>query len=86
MRTQMDNYLSRHEDLYNEDMFWSIEVNRKKKRLNIPSCKTGLAFSIENFPERAMRLNNNQLPFGCHAWDKHLDFWRPVFKDMGFDI
>ncbi len=86
MRPQIEAYLKRTEHEFNEDMFWSIEVNRKKKILNIPSYKTGLRFSIENFPERALHVNNGQLPFGCHAWDKHVDFWRVAFKEYGYAI
>jgi hypothetical protein len=86
MRAEIDSYLSHTAHEYNEDMFWSIEVNRKKKILNIPSYKTGLKFSIENFPNRALELNNDQLPFGCHAWDKNPDFWRPIFEKYGYTI
>lgn len=86
MRDMAKTYLDRRVDLYNEDMFWSIEVNRKKRRLNIPGYKTALKFSIENFPERALKLNMGQLPFGCHAWDLHIDFWRPVFEKYGYTI
>jgi hypothetical protein len=71
---------------YNEDVFWSIEVNRKKKLLNIPDYKTALQFAFELAPERAYHINHNQLPFGCHAWDLQLDFWRPFFKDQGYEI
>ena len=86
MRDETDSYLNRTEHLFNEDMFWSIEVNRNKKRLNIPPYKTASKFSIENFPERALKLNKGQLPFGCHAWDLHVDFWRPFFEKSGYNI
>jgi len=86
MHDQIAAYLNRTEHLFNEDMFWGVEVNRKRKRLNIPAYKTALKFSIENFPERALKLNNGQLPFGCHAWDLYVDFWRPVFEKYGYTI
>ncbi|MBD1392884.1 DUF5672 family protein [Mucilaginibacter glaciei] len=86
MQPRMHDYLNRTEHQYNEDAFWSIEVNRKNKVLKIPSLKTGLKFSMELFPERAFQLNHNELPFGCHAWDKYPDFWRPVFNDYGYNI
>jgi hypothetical protein len=86
MRAQIAIYLKRNEHEYNEDMFWSIEVNRKKKQLSIPSYKTGLKFSIESFPERALQVNNGRLPFGCHGWDKQADFWRPAFEQLGYII
>ena len=86
MQARISTYLNRNEHQYNEDMFWGIEVNRKKKNINIPSYTTGLKFAVETFPERALKLNNNQLPFGCHAWDKYADFWRPVFQRYGYEI
>ncbi|QEC76385.1 DUF5672 family protein [Mucilaginibacter ginsenosidivorax] len=86
MRHKMDIYLTRHEHEFNEDIFWSIEVNRKRKLLKIPSWKAALKFSIEQPPARCIELNNNQLPFGCHAWDLYPDFWRPIFKTCGYQI
>lgn len=87
MQDKINFYLQQkgtHE--YNEDAFWSIEVNRKKKVLNIAPLKDGLKFAFESSPERALKLNHDQLPFGCHAWNLHTDFWRPIFKQYGFTI
>ncbi|MET3502292.1 hypothetical protein ABIC45_003916 [Mucilaginibacter rubeus] len=87
MKNQAKRYLSlSHDHYFNEDVFWSIEVNRKRKVLNIPSYKKATGFSIELFPERAIKINNNKLPFGCHAWDKNLDYWRPVIQNYGYEI
>ncbi len=86
MRTEMDRYIGRREDLYNEDTFWGVEANRRKKRLNVPSYKVGLKFSMEVYPARAFQINHGRFPFGCHAWDKHIDFWRPIFADFGYKI
>jgi hypothetical protein len=87
MKNQAKRYLSLSNDHYfNEDVFWSIEVNRKRKILNIPSYKKATGFSIELFPERAIKINDNKLPFGCHAWDKNLDYWRPVIQNYGYTI
>lgn len=69
---------------YNEDAFWSIEVNRKKKFLHIPDYKTAVGFAFELAPDRALKINHNQLPFGCHAWDRYLEFWRPYFVQEGY--
>jgi hypothetical protein len=71
---------------FNEDVFWSIELNRKKSRLKIPPAKKALQFAFETYPERALILNSNKLPFGCHAWDKNLDFWKPIFEKQGYTI
>ncbi|RYE27216.1 MAG: hypothetical protein EOP45_01930 [Sphingobacteriaceae bacterium] len=86
MQPKIHFYLSSNNFHYNEDAFWSIEVNRKKRILNIPFYKTALKFAFEFHPERAYNLNHQQLPFGCHAWDKQVDFWRPIFKKYNFII
>jgi hypothetical protein len=76
----IEYYNSQSDHRFHEDVFWSIEVNRKKRELKIPGYKKALQFAFENSPERCLKLNNNNLPFGCHAWDKHLDFWKPFLK------
>ncbi|MGI4750976.1 MAG: DUF5672 family protein [Janthinobacterium lividum] len=86
MKSSIDFYLSQTAYQYNEDSFWSIEVNRKEKVLNIPTWKVGLKFAFETYPEKAYFLNKQILPFGCHDWDKYLDFWRPIFKLYNYNI
>ncbi|KAB7730164.1 hypothetical protein F5984_13365 [Rudanella paleaurantiibacter] len=73
---------------YNEDVFFSIEVNRYWPHLRIPNFRTGLRFAVEFYPERAVRdYNGGQLPFGCHAWDIHgTDYWRLLFAQLGYQI
>ncbi|MFP5079125.1 DUF5672 family protein [Pedobacter sp. JCM 36344] len=70
-------YLDKQKLEFNEDIFWSIAINRTKKNLHIPKYRTALKFAFETLPERAYKLNQHQLPFGCHAWEKELDFWKP---------
>lgn len=80
------SYVGKNSGYCNEDMFWTIEVNRKRKKITIPPYKKALNFSIETAPDRAIKMIAGQIPFGCHAWDLHLDFWRPYFKDAGYLI
>ncbi|WP_134090761.1 DUF5672 family protein [Olivibacter sp. XZL3] len=85
-KKEISKYLQNDHDLYNEDIFWSVEVNRRSNHIKIPSARIARKFSIEHFPERLLRANKFVLPFGCHAWDKHIDFWRPIFEDYGYTI
>jgi hypothetical protein len=85
-RDKIAIYNSRDSHYFNEDVFWSIEINRRKKVLRIPYYKTALKFSFEFYPVQAMVINHQELPFGCHAWDLYADFWRPIFKQAGYDI
>jgi hypothetical protein len=86
MRPAIDFYLSQNSNIYNEDIFWSVEVNRQRPTLNIPNWQTALTFAFEVPPQKAKYYNPKNLPFGCHDWDKYADFWRPIFKLYGYDI
>jgi hypothetical protein len=79
-------YNSRPEHYYNEDAFWGLEVNRRFTRIKIPKYKEAVNFSIENSYKHAFHITGGKLPFGCHAWDKHLGFWRPIFAKAGVII
>lgn len=85
MRDKVNEYHQRHEHQFHEDVFWSIEVNRKWHNLRIPTFKTAYKFSIENNPERGVRFNKG-LPFGCHAWDAadNLKYWKPILSGLGY--
>jgi hypothetical protein len=85
-KSMIEKYQAEKGSWFHEDIFWSIELNRKHSRLKIPKLKKALPFAFETNPFRALQLNQNELPFGCHAWDKELDFWRPIFDDLGYDI
>lgn len=86
MKTTIDFYNQHQNNLYNEDVFWSIEVNRNEKLLNIPDAATAIKFAFEVPPIKASRLTLSNLPFGCHDWDKYAKYWRPIFKKNGYDI
>lgn len=83
---KIEEYLAKGWHYFNEDSFWSIEVNRKQKVLNIPGFKTGLKFAFEHAPHKALKHNHNKLPFGCHAWNRNVEFWRPFFARYGYTI
>lgn len=81
-----EHYVGLKNLAFNEDLFWSIEINRKKKRINIPDYNTALRFSIESFPEYGYSLIDKTLPFGCHAWEKHLNFWKDKIEAFGYKL
>ncbi|MDR2065457.1 MAG: hypothetical protein LBP85_07110 [Prevotellaceae bacterium] len=58
---------------YNEDVFWAT----LQPNFRYPTAKEALRFSIEQYPEMCFELNNYELPFGCHAWNKeeYKKFW-----------
>ncbi len=70
-----------------EDLFWGYYANRNFGWFKVPSPEEALLFGMEMYPSRTFELNNNQLPFGCHAWWRYdLDFWRPFIEAEGHDL
>jgi hypothetical protein len=82
----IDYYNSRPEYYFGEDVFWSVEANRGKKNLKIPGYKIAARFSIENHVDYAMTLIQGTLPFGCHAWDRNIETWKPYFEKAGIHL
>ena len=66
---------------FNEDGFWSLEAPKYLNSYKVAPFKEALKFSFERFPKRCFKLNNNTLPFGCHAWVKYdRSFWLPYLN------
>jgi hypothetical protein len=60
-----------------EDEFWGLVVPRFFKWFRVAKPEDALKFSFEVMPEVLLKLNNNELPFGCHAWEKYDPvFWK----------
>ncbi len=73
-------YLLSHYRL-SEDRFWGEYVSGAHAWFQVPDAWKALQFSFETNPSVMYALNNNNLPFGCHAWWRYdLDFWRPFIQ------
>lgn len=65
----------------NEDLFWSQVIPKKFNWFEVANVEEALKFSFEKYPKICFALNNNKLPFGCHAWEKYdISFWLPYIK------
>ena len=72
---------------YYEDTFWAFYVTNFYPFFRVPKFNAALEFSFEVNPAKCYDLNNHQLPFGCHAWEKYDPaFWRPFFQELGYTI
>ncbi|MEJ7769414.1 MAG: DUF5672 family protein [Chitinophagaceae bacterium] len=70
-----------------EDQFWSLVAPKNFKWFKIADVREAMNFSIEMQPRRVYTMNNNQLPFGCHAWWKYdLEFWKPHIERFGYRL
>lgn len=62
---------------HNEDLFWGKIVTERFPWFKVPDMVTASKFAMElNAPSLFIK-NSNQLPFGCHAFEKYTpEFWR----------
>lgn len=80
-------YLIRATTRLNEDLFWTDFAPLIYPGFRVADAKTAIGFSFECQPRRQYEANGGRLPFGCHAWARYdRDFWRPFFKEQGFDV
>lgn len=76
----------RKDILINEDKVFCL-AGKRFNFFTIPDAKTALSFAFEKQPKKLYELNNNQLPFGCHAWCRNdIEFYVPLFYKHGFQL
>lgn len=81
-------YYTRHFGA-NEDMFWSKKAMLIDTSFKPAPVEMEIAFAFEKEPSALYALNQNRLPFGCHAWEKYEpEFWREhIYRtDMANDV
>lgn len=70
--------------MVHEDIFWS---SQESEHFHVAPIEIALQFSFERYVRQCYSLNHNQLPFGCHAWEKYdYDFWKPFFEERGYHL
>lgn len=74
----------------NEDTLFSVYHRREflmRPFIKLPQWFEALPFAFEQNPTICFEVNNNELPFGCHAWERYdKAFWREMFKENGYEI
>lgn len=84
LTSTIEEYLSHTKNhIFNEDVFFSTEVNRHGLNFSYPTYLEALQFSFDKYPALCYKLNNRQLPFGCHSWYKRRmkKFWFPIIQN-----
>jgi len=60
-----------------EDVFWAYRARFIYSKFKVIEGDLAVKFAFEEYPSILYKYNNNQLPFGCHAWTKYdSSFWR----------
>lgn len=82
-RDMIDAYLARqagHRSATYEDGFWGMQVAQAEPWFSVPDHDEALRFAMDHRPWSALELNNGQLPFGCHGFEKRRvrRFWTPL--------
>lgn len=67
---------------YNEDLFWG---SRNAEIFKVAPVDIAMDFAFERPVRLLYEANNDQLPFGCHAWMRYdFDFFRPYLIQDGY--
>ncbi|MBX3254666.1 MAG: hypothetical protein KF862_11040 [Chitinophagaceae bacterium] len=63
------------EQYFHEDIFWSELIPVLFPFFRIADFRSACSFSFEVNARSLYELTGRQLPLGCHAWAKFMDFW-----------
>lgn len=67
-----------------EDAFWG---GCKSDSFRVAPIDIALKFAMETEARKCYLINNKQLPFGCHAWEKwDYSFWKPFIEEEGYHL
>lgn len=77
-KTPLSIFYKHHEDFVLTNIF-----SMERKFFSIPTPLESSKFAFEVHPELLFKKNNNELPFGCHAWNKHgTNFWSKFISGL----
>jgi hypothetical protein len=67
----------------NEDKYWCLVVPKLNRKFRLAPIEVGIRFAFEENPRILYEMNNQELPFGCHAWNKcDQDFWQKFIPNQ----
>jgi hypothetical protein len=67
----------------NEDIFWSTKAKKLFSWYNVPSEDIAMKFSFEVNPSHLFKINNCNLPTGCHAYNTYEpEFWKSFIHNL----
>ncbi|PKN51129.1 MAG: hypothetical protein CVU55_13425 [Deltaproteobacteria bacterium HGW-Deltaproteobacteria-13] len=61
----------------NEDGFWGEAAPKITRKFKTAPVEKAVKFAFDRYPDVLYKMNNDKLPFGCHAWEKrNPEFWK----------
>lgn len=79
------NYLNIFLKFYknNEDAFWAFYAVFFVNDFKLSNIEDALKFSFDEEPIYCFTANNNNMPFGCHAWKRYdHHFWEDKLRKL----
>ena len=70
----------------NEDFFFAFYINSYNPFFKVGPFHKALKFAFEENPDKALLLNNYNMPMGCHAWVKNYSFWKTYINKSAYDL
>ena len=71
----------------NEDVFWGLLIPMRHPKFKVAPIEKAYEFAFDTEPRYLFELNHQQLPFGCHAWERYdRDFWIEKLGTLGITI
>jgi len=65
-----------------EDYYWCKKIAVVFNDFSVAPAEISYQFSFEANPGLLFEMNQNNLPFGCHAWEKHEPhFWEKHIRE-----
>lgn len=65
----------------NEDYYWTQILGKFFNNYKVAPIEKAIKFSFDVNPSLLFDMNNNELPFGCHAWGRYEpEFWSKYIK------
>ncbi len=78
---QIIEYVCKNMNCPNEDYFFAWIYPSMFPNLRVATAEEAIPFAFECQPEKLYKLNQNNIPFGCHAWQKYSpEFWKKLIK------
>lgn len=71
----------------NEDVFWGLLIPKRYPQFKVAPIDKAYEFAFDAEPRYLFELNHQNLPFGCHAWERYdRDFWLDKLNSLGMII
>ena len=68
----------------NEDVFWGLLIPKRFSQFKVAPIEKAYQFAFDAEPRYLFELNHQQLPFGCHAWERYdRTFWEEKLGSIG---